>query len=54
MMLGVSKTTVQPITVTITGDPPVEIRPATNTTRVQPIAVTIVGSNQTINVEPAT
>lgn len=42
-----------PITVTIAGDPPVQIRPATNTTTVQPIAVTIVGDNQTINVDPA-
>lgn len=54
MMGPVSKTVVQPITVTIAGDPPIHLRPATNTTRVQPIAVTIVGSDQTIQVEPAT
>jgi hypothetical protein len=48
-----AKTTVHGITVTIAGDPPVELLPATNTTTVHTIGVAIANSPQTATIKPA-
>jgi hypothetical protein len=53
MMREMSKTTVFSISVAISGDPPIPVRPATNSTAVQPVATTIVGTATTIQAGPA-